>query len=198
MCPDHQILSVYMDGELPSPWKEKMEDHLAHCARCREKLEAYRRGSRLLDRAGTGGDMEGILEGAKKRVWLKLQDRPEGHFSPRPGVWRRSVALPLPAAAAAAVLFIALGALAFRQFFFTPPDRGEMAAVELDLPGVVPVSDMSGVLQYLGNQDTGDIVILRLPESRNFMRAGEPRIIKAAELPAVRSRHRPPRSGSPR
>jgi hypothetical protein len=199
MCPDHQILSVYMDGELPSPWKEKMEDHLARCARCREKLESYRRASRLLDRAGTGGGVEEALKGAKERVWLKLQDKPERGFSPRPGVWSRSVAVPLPAAAAAAILFIALGALIFRQFFFTPPARDEMAAgVELDLPGIMPVSDMSGVLQYLGSQDTGDIVILRLPESRNFMRSGEPRIIKAAELPAVRGRSRPPRSGSPR
>jgi hypothetical protein len=187
MCPDHQILSVYMDGELPSPWKEKMEHHLALCARCREKLEAYRRTSRLLDRAG-----DGALEGAKERIWLKLEDRREQRFIQPPGIWHRSVAVPFPvAAAAAALLFITLGALAFRQFFFTPaaPD-GMAAGVGLDLPGIMPVSDMSGILQYLGSQDSGDIVILRLPESRNFMSSGEPRIIKAAELPAAHIRSR--------
>jgi hypothetical protein len=195
MCPDHQILSVYMDGELPSPWKEKMEHHLALCARCRKKLEAYQGMSRLLDRTGDG---DGALKGAKERVWIKLQDRPEWNFSPRPGIWRRSVAVPFPAAvAAAALLFITLGALAFRQFFFTPPAQDGMAAgVGLDLPGMIPVSDMSGVLQYLGSQDPGDIVILRLPESRNFMSSGEPRIIKAAELPAAYPRNA--RSGNPR
>jgi hypothetical protein len=40
---------------------------------------------------------------------------------------------------------------------------------------------MESVLQYLGSNDTGDILILRLPESRNFASYGEPAIIKAAD-----------------
>jgi hypothetical protein len=51
----------------------------------------------------------------------------------------------------------------------------------IDMQGIVPVSDMNGVLQYLGNQDTADIMIIRLPESRNFSSSGEPTIIKAAD-----------------
>jgi anti-sigma factor RsiW len=41
MCPDRQILSVYLDEELPSPWKEKMEAHVSSCAECQAVLEKY-------------------------------------------------------------------------------------------------------------------------------------------------------------
>jgi hypothetical protein len=48
------------------------------------------------------------------------------------------------------------------------------------LETMVPASDLSGILQYLGD-DSPDIVIIRLPESRSFMSSGEPAIIKAAD-----------------
>jgi hypothetical protein len=192
MCPDHQLLSVYLDGELPSPWKEKLENHLERCPRCRERLEAWRNISRLPGEApGPAAAADGAVDGAKERVWLKLQAATDGAvdgaFPRSSGIWRRSVSVPFPlAAAAAAVLFIVLGAMVFRQVFFAAPvpDGAMAAGVDLDLHNIAPVSDMSGVLQYLGSQDTGDIVILRLPDSKNFMSSGEPRIIRAAELPA--------------
>jgi hypothetical protein len=80
-----------------------------------------------------------------------------------------------------------LGALLFRQGFFAgqAQDNAITAGVDIEVQGVTPVADMNRLFQYLGDTDTGDIVILRLPESRNFMRSGEPRIIRAAELPAT-------------
>jgi hypothetical protein len=191
MCPDHQILSVYLDGELPSPWKEKLENHLGRCAPCRERLESYRNMSRALGGNGHAGDApaaahDALLKGAQERVWLKLQAPVEAAFSRGPAIWRRSVSVPFPlAAAAAALLILTLGVLVFRQLFFTGPVQESLMAggVDLEVHDIAPVSDMSGVLQYLGSQDTGDIVILRLPESRNFMSSGEPRIIRAAEMP---------------
>jgi len=41
MCPEPQLLSVYTDGELPSPWKEKLEAHLGECSECKEKLKKF-------------------------------------------------------------------------------------------------------------------------------------------------------------
>ena len=52
---------------------------------------------------------------------------------------------------------------------------------ELETPGLAPVSDMNGVLQYLSGGGNGDILILRLPESRSFISSGEPAIIRAAD-----------------
>ncbi|MDR1374109.1 MAG: zf-HC2 domain-containing protein [Treponema sp.] len=199
MCPDHQMLSVYLDGELPSPWKEKMENHLAFCTSCRDRLDAYRDMSKKLRRAEVlpaGEDTvpksavfsgDAVLEAARDRVWVRLQhiEADTTRRLPPPGLWRKSVSLPLPAAAAAVILVIALAALWFRQSAAVPELQDMAAAgVELDVRGIVPVSDMNGVLQYLGDKDTGDIIILRLPESRNFMSSGEPTIIRAAELPS--------------
>jgi hypothetical protein len=68
----------------------------------------------------------------------------------------------------------------------TAPQDGALAAgfesaglgIEMQ---TIPVSDMSGVIQYLENDDSGDIVIIRLPESKSFMSLGEPAIIKATD-----------------
>ncbi|GHU05470.1 hypothetical protein FACS1894147_11680 [Spirochaetia bacterium] len=48
MCPDRQILSLYHDDELPSPWKEKLESHVASCPACAARLAQYRDLSRVL------------------------------------------------------------------------------------------------------------------------------------------------------
>jgi anti-sigma factor RsiW len=190
MCPDRQILSVYLDGELPSPWKEKMEAHLAECPQCREKLETFRSISRRLETAH--GPAGAVPAAAQERVWLRLTEagRRIRPFQKRPdisGLWRRTVSLPLPAAAAltaaAAAFVIVFASTWLRQPAAAPQvqNTAVAAGIDLDLQGMVPVSDMNGVLQYLGDTDTGDFVILRLPESRNFRSSGEPTILKAAD-----------------
>ena len=188
MCPERQILSLYLDGELPSPWKEKMESHLAKCPDCRERLESYR----LISSSISGADSahaEAVLGEARERVWRKLEaqkrlDRRGVPAAGRSPVWRRSVSIPFPAAAAAAVLVIALGV-----FWIRRPAEQSTAIPQItlssedvfDTPAVVPVADMDGVLQYLKSKDNGDILILQLPESRSFRSSGEPAILKAAD-----------------
>ncbi len=41
MCPDNKLLSAYYDGEVTSPWKEKIEEHIAGCAECRRVIEGF-------------------------------------------------------------------------------------------------------------------------------------------------------------
>jgi hypothetical protein len=179
MCPDHQLLSVYQDGELPSPWKEKMEVHLSQCPKCSGQLERYR--ALLSPLREPGQDAPGAGE-SKERVWnaLEARLRKENRFT---SPWRRRISIPLPAAAAAAVLILtALAVLWLRKPAENTALPGMIVASEENLsPGLVPVSDMNGVLQYLGQGASGDILVLRLPESRNFTSFGEPAIIKAAD-----------------
>jgi anti-sigma factor RsiW len=186
MCPDRQILSVYLDGELPSPWKEKVESHLEVCPACRDLLESYR----LASASGDGADARerSRMEAAGERVWRNIENRleravplvfPERRIS----LWRRSIAVPLPAVAAAALIFIVLAMFWLKR----PAEPSAMPNMilaseeELGPAGMAPVSDMNGVLQYLSGADSGDILILRLPESRNFTSSGEPAIIRAAD-----------------
>jgi hypothetical protein len=182
MCPDREILSVYLDGELPSPWKKKLESHLEGCVRCRERLEAYRAVQRVI----LDGPASGVMEAAKERVRAGLEKRAGPWLRYRSaGIWRRRVTVPLPAAVAAAAVFVVILALAWiRRPALRDPETA--VAAEIDMRGIIPVSDMSGVLQYLGGDDTGNYVILRLPESRSFTSAGEPLIIKEADYTSSR------------
>ena len=189
MCPDRQLLSVYFVGELVSPWKEKMQSHLASCPDCRVLLENYQRLS--LHSPDSGRETE--LEKAKERVWRNLEGK--ARFETRPfretRFWARRISIPFPAAAAAALLIAA-----FAVFWTMRPKEqasnmtiaSEMNGMpDLTVQGMVPVTSINEVLQYIGNRDGTDIIILRLPESRNFTSTGEPAIIRAADY----SRRRP-------
>jgi len=197
MCPDPQLLSIYIDGELPSPWKEKMESHFSQCSVCREKLDNLQRLHELLkkDTADAKGSESAaveheteFIEEARTRVWQKLESR--RRFKSGAGLWQRRLSIPLPAAAAAAVIIALLTALWVRDgrvrnngFAQQPQEPVNfILAGEDELPGVIPAADISGVLQYL-TSDGKDVIILRLPESRNFSRTGEPAIIRAADYP---------------
>ena len=214
MCPDPQLLSVYCDGELPSPWKEKMENHLAQCQECRNRLENYR----LLSGAGRDKTASAAAEAAQERVWKKLETKcginaqaaaagqtamsvgnplaqagsPNRYIngSRRSAFWSRRISVPIPAAAAILII-IAIALLwagqskdnnaavnmtvASEEYSLWPP------AMDFDNQGKVPATDLSGVLQYLSSRDSGDIVQLRLPETRSFFSSGKPAIIRAAD-----------------
>jgi len=191
MCPDPQLLSVYLDGELPSPWKEKMEAHLAECPSCREKLNSFRQ--LLNDHANEQPAEQEMIEAAKDRIWQNLQSRRS--FQPRTGrdrsagLWQRRLSIPLPAAAVAAIVIVFATAFLFGQprnsgLANQPAEAYERAgfflAADNEMPNIMPVADINSVLQFLAPDDT-DIIILRLPENRSFSRAGEPEIIRAAD-----------------
>ncbi|MDR0561843.1 MAG: hypothetical protein LBG73_04060 [Spirochaetaceae bacterium] len=167
-----------------------METHLGSCPQCRAQLEQFRRCSHLLkepirvlkDTPGTPD-----MEAAKERVWQKIRslDRKIPPRRRKNPIWGRTVAVPLPAVAAAAAVVCAVLALTLirQRTGGVPPPQEAVAAGAgmMDVQGIVPVSDMNDVLQYLGTQDGSDIVIIRLPESRNFSSSGEPTILKAAD-----------------
>jgi hypothetical protein len=192
MCPDRQLLSVYLDGEMPSPWKEKLEEHLAGCSLCAKKLEEYERLS-----IKPGKEEEAYISAVKDRVWQKLEPQSTEvkitRYPSREGIrprytenlWQRRISIPLPAAAAAAAILV-IAALAF---IITPRSTGVVqpttmsiaSEAEFEIPGIIPIADMESVLQYLGMQDSNEVLILRLPENRNFINYSEPTIIKAAD-----------------
>ncbi|MDR1216863.1 MAG: zf-HC2 domain-containing protein [Treponema sp.] len=181
MCPAQQLLSVYFDGELPSPWKERMETHVASCTKCASRLAKFRSYSKgLWEEAGKPSHEEE----AKERVFKNLAP----YFERRkPAFWSKSISLPLPAVAAAMVVFV----LAFLftlvrsfspvQMLQSAPMASVESGVEMDVQNIIPTSDINGVMQYLGQQNGSEYMIIRLPETKNFTSSGEPLIIKAAD-----------------
>jgi len=224
MCPDPQLLSIYLDGELPSPWKEKMQEHFSHCPSCKDKFDNFKRLQDLFkeDKTLTRTFIERVvdepaeprtytedeLQRSKEKVWEKIEAR-QGYRrrslqSHRLNLWQRKLSVPLPAAAVAAVIVLLFavfwlnGPGAKGQSTIADAKRGETQPLSIDrsnhvlaaemekideIQGIVPAADMSGILQYLAPQNTGaNIIILQLPESKNFSRSGEPAIIRAADF----------------
>ena len=199
MCPDRQIISLYHDEELPSPWKEKLESHLESCTECRAALAGYRELGVSLKCLS-----DETIQAARERVWTKLssgeaampENLPVRRVWKAKRIWSRTVTLPLPAAAAAAaailiaVLFISLTGIrgetrSQRQDSIAATNMG------LDDYGMVPVHDMNDVLRYLSSQDNGDFMVIRLPESTRFSRSGEPALINAADYSRNNPRNSP-------
>jgi hypothetical protein len=202
MCPDPQLLSIYLDGELPSPWKEKIQAHFAQCPICREKLENFKKLKELFknDKSSCRTYVERIagesrtyteqeLIEAKERVWKNIESRRS--YTPRFGLLRQKISIPLPAAAAAAIVILLLTVFWLRgpggdnHLAENTENTNFILATEMDrideLPVMLPAADMSGVLQYLAS-DGANIIIFQLPENKNFFRSGEPAIIKAADF----------------
>jgi anti-sigma factor RsiW len=230
MCPDPQLLSIYMDGELPSPWKEKMESHLSECSECMGKYKNFKRLKELLKKDTSQkrtivessdhvseefSSEQELMEASMKRVWQKLearsnvtysyrirsagtssygmrrQLRPDGISRQTENLWKRRLSVPLPAAAAAAIIIAFVTAAWFRggsannnAFANRQAESGDKSnfimAAEEEVSGIIPTGNISDVLQYLSSNGT-EIIILQLPESSNFSRAGEPAIIRAAD-----------------
>jgi predicted anti-sigma-YlaC factor YlaD len=190
MCPDQQILSLYLDGELPSPWKEKMDAHLASCQACRHRLEQYQKLSTVLEE-----DRTEALPETESRVWNRVisqiptqVDRAANNYR----IWRRSVSLPLPLAAAAAavfavVLFLAVQGRQYSSLQYPNSAQeqglsyGIAASIGTDIENMPPMSDMNSVLQYLAKQESSDFVLIELPETRSFSSYGEPALLRAVD-----------------
>ena len=47
-CYSEQIVSIFVDGELPVDEAQRLRDHLATCRRCRQLLDALRAENRVL------------------------------------------------------------------------------------------------------------------------------------------------------
>jgi anti-sigma factor RsiW len=174
MCPDRQLVSLYVDGELPSPWKEKLESHLSSCTSCSETADTFRALSARMQSLPAAG-----LEEARARVWNAVSRDLASERAPSP--WRRSLVMPLPAAIAA-VLVVALLAAGGAGVAIGSGKPEPVAVMQSQPVSAIPVSDMGSVLRYLESQDSsGEILIIRLPDSSNFTYAGQPTLIRAAD-----------------
>lgn len=103
-CPDKDLYSAYVDGELQSPWKEKIEDHLKSCEKCKLIVEFYRSISLNLSQAS---QPELDLNGSFLKLYAKRKEciqRMENNQKKAASWMYKSVKIPIPALAAAAIL----------------------------------------------------------------------------------------------
>jgi hypothetical protein len=183
MCPDKQLLSVYYDDELPSPWKEKLDAHLESCPDCRAVISVYGKMSSRLKQPGSQEEPSATYA----RVRERLQTVPCRPSRVR-HVFMRRVAVPLPfAVAVAAALVFAFAALLtqsrnIQQF----QEAGTVAeSIDLEPEEIRQVNSIDDALRFIDNNEffagpQSSYVIMRLPENRTFYNLGHPQIQNVA------------------
>lgn len=174
MCPDRQILSAFADGEVPSPWNEKVLKHLESCEACSRIVRAHRSVSEGL--AGSAGPDP---EPAREAVWTRLVE--SGRSRPEP-LWRARFAVPLPVAAAAMLAFAVLSTLVVTSRRENSALRMAIFAASELTPSANQASAMESVLQFLESQDSRITVTVQLPPGAGLESFGKPVFMKAPDL----------------
>jgi len=123
---DTELLSAYLDGEVPEAARARLEAHLASCPECagrRAALEAAAGAVAILPLVSpTAEEREAIRRGVLERLSATGQRAAGG-----PGAWRLALRWRLSAAAGAAALVVA-GVFAYAAVRSSPPTPGGTTA----------------------------------------------------------------------
>ncbi len=147
MCIDSQMLSAYLDGELPEPYRTQVEEHLEHCAACRKHLCDMKA---LDERVKAATFSDELLLRNKDRMF-SLLDKKYFESGKKVSFIRRRLEVSVPSlvTAAAAVVFIFIGGF---MFFGTSSEQTEdilpSFALQADSSNVHYVSDNVGLENY--------------------------------------------------
>jgi len=189
MCPDRDLLSAHADGEVPSPWRERLDEHIASCPDCAAVVAGYGSLREALLTVPEPGE-SAALERGRARLDALLAampaQAPKAAFglAAAGAVYRRafgrSVSLPLPLAAAAALLVLFLGGatavLALRPEHSMPMPA--VASGDLDRRLAKPAS-MDELLRFLNSSDGQVQLTINLPSGATFGSAGSPVIVRS-------------------
>jgi anti-sigma factor RsiW len=196
-----------VDGEVPSPWKERIAAHVASCPGCAARVERYRRLSGLLSGAASvdesavvsriearlGGRLDGRIDAplaaglaaaatglAAAATGPSLEDA-DASRSDHPRFWGRNIPLPLPVAIAAAAIFLFFAGVAASTFIRpAKPDVQTLAASEIK-PADSQAANMEALVHYLESQNAQVNLTIQLPSGTTFDSSGKPFVMKATD-----------------
>lgn len=106
MCPDKKTLSAFVDGEIMSPWKEKIQEHIDSCVECSETVKKYQLMHSIM--AEAPGLQDEVVAASQNRMFDRIKERTQKNPVRKKHFWERRFYIPLPAMAAAAVLVMAV------------------------------------------------------------------------------------------
>jgi len=179
MCPDRQILSAYLDGEVGSPWEGTIAEHVASCESCRSVIDSLQTVRHALQR-GAEVDWQQPMDRVRQRLLHRQPAAP-----PKETVWRRQVALPVPVAVLAAALLLTLGVavavLAARSNYGYV--RVTRAPGGTEFQFAVPYDKVEALLKSVGGSDSAVESVMTLPKNVKLVPVGEPMMVKSANVP---------------
>lgn len=182
MCPDDELLSAYCDGEVPSPWKERIEAHAAVCSACSRRIQTYTELHTLLASLDTPEEKD-AFDAARQRILSAIQSK-EFDFSRKTAgtlgnrlsdFWARSVVLPMPIAAAALVVVAFLGGLSVGVMNPRAKDARVLASAVQTLPA--SNASFDSILQFAESQTSPQTVTIRVQKDALVIQQGTPVIV---------------------
>jgi anti-sigma factor RsiW len=194
MCPDPSILSSYRDGEVPSPWAERIASHVSSCPECARRLDSFAGISAAL----AASPAPDAVEPAKARVAARLEASMAAAPRTKGGPWHRYLVLPLPLAIAAALVVAAVPAIGLLSRL--APRQGAAVASEtpgpaglarpVSVPGAAGAapsgdfSDFASLIDYLNGQEGYIRITVDIPPNRNIAPGGPAEIRKVSSPPS--------------
>lgn len=188
MCPDDALLSAYLDGEVPSPWKERMDAHISACPNCRAKVAEYQRLSVALV-AGFDAKEQQFLKAAGSRIGSSidfsggLKRAADVHMRLWRDLWSRRISLPVPLLAASAAAFVLVFGAAMGLFGsfkgITREASGSMASASRTITAQSATLEL--MAQYMKQQSVQPVMI-EIPSESVFYQSGNPLIVADSDL----------------
>lgn len=147
-CPDSDLYSALLDGEVPSPWKEKLMAHMENCPACERRYGQYERIREGLRASATLPEPdEAWLEASYRRLSERTREQSAPStlrrgISRAQNAWaRRTVRMPLPALAAVLAAAVVLpSSLVFVASRGSASDAAPQTAALLHPAGAMTVS----------------------------------------------------------
>ncbi len=181
MCPDRELLSAWLDGEVPSPWRETIDRHVEACASCSGAAEAMRGiQARLSDDRLS---MDAVAGAAKRRVDERL-----GYaFARAPArlpFWARRYSVPFPVAAAAALVIAFLGLVLADSGRRNADLRMAVRRAFEATPVAASGTGIESIIDYISRQNAPVNINITLPAEAFGASSGEPFIVREADYRA--------------
>lgn len=114
ICPEKDIHSIYLDGELPQEFLKKYESHVAGCPKCQAKLERLRKISALLREDALSMRLDQTyINQSFERLQTKLRFAKNTARAEEPRIYRPFAKWAVGFAAAAAVFAVIVAPVRF-------------------------------------------------------------------------------------
>ena len=191
MCPDAELLSAWVDSEVPSPWNERIASHVAVCPACGGRVASWRGLSERL-RVSKGLNEEVLVARIGARIDAELAERklaPAISLSKQPNPKRRFI-VSFPIAAAAALALLLVGGLSGRFLSGTSglasaQASGSTSGLASAPTGAGSSANLDSLVRYLEARNAPLNITIQLPSVSSAQSTGEPLIVKTPPIEMV-------------
>ena len=171
MCPNEQILSAYVDNELPERFRIEIFEHIDTCTRCSKYIDRLHAVSRSIQHL----NVNRMAEEAKYKTWRNIHKRLLERN--RPSVFNRYVRIPMPLIIAAAAVLVISGIFGL-VFSAMPLEKYHQNMPIAEIP---TFTDMDELLTFLESYQHAGSINMKMPEEPVFLLLSKPTLIHEAD-----------------